>query len=45
MLSGPRPAAHSGVERVDRSELLGGELEVDDVEILGDAGSENCFVS
>jgi hypothetical protein len=33
-----RSAAHSGVERVDRGELLGGELEFDDVEVLGDAG-------
>src|SRR5919107_2076541 len=35
---GVRSAAHSGVERVDRGYLLAGELEVEDVEILGDAG-------
>src|SRR5215204_4480642 len=35
---GVRSAAHSGAERVDRGYLLAGELEVEDVEILGDAG-------
>jgi hypothetical protein len=33
-----RSAAHSGVERVDRGYLLARELEVEDVEVLGDAG-------
>src|SRR5215217_7957715 len=35
---GVRSAAHSGVERVDRGHLLAGELEVENVEVLGDAG-------
>jgi hypothetical protein len=35
---GVRSAAHSGVERVDGCDLLAGELEVEDVEVLGDAG-------
>src|SRR5215208_1005080 len=32
-----RSAAHAGVERVDRGDLLTIELEVEDVEVLGDA--------
>jgi hypothetical protein len=35
---GLRSAADVGVERVDGGHLLGGELEVEDVEVLGDAG-------
>src|SRR4051794_18724209 len=35
---GVRSAAHSGVEGVDRGDLLRGELEVENVEVLGDAG-------
>jgi hypothetical protein len=35
---GVRSAAHSGVERIDRGDLLAVELEVEDVEVLGDAG-------
>ena len=31
-----RTAAHTGVERVNRGDLVAGELEVEDVEILGD---------
>src|SRR5579863_8638249 len=31
------PAANSGVERVDRDHVFPSELEVEDVEVLGDA--------
>ena len=37
MRLGLRPAAPAGVQGVDRCHLLGGELEVEDVEVLGDA--------
>jgi len=30
--------AHAGVERVDAGQLLGGQVEVEHVEVLGDAG-------
>jgi hypothetical protein len=36
--AGIRPAADSGIERVDRRHLLWRELEVEDGEVLGDAG-------
>src|SRR4051812_30319613 len=35
---GLRSAAHAGVERVDRGDLLAGEREVEHVEVFGDAG-------
>ena len=31
-------AAYAGVERVDRGDFLASELEVEDVEVLGDPG-------
>ena len=31
-------AAHTGVESIDGREIVGGELEVEDVDVLGDAG-------
>src|ERR1700754_918434 len=34
---GVRPAAPAGVQTVDRGHLCGGELEVEDVDVLGDA--------
>ena len=37
MCVGLRPAAAAGVEPVDGGHLVGGELEVEDVEVLGDA--------
>ncbi|MEV4033635.1 hypothetical protein [Streptomyces umbrinus] len=33
-----RSAAYAGVRCVDRGDLLCGEVEVEDVEVLGDAG-------
>src|SRR6476469_9943517 len=33
-----RSAAQTGVERVDGGDLIAGELEVEDVEVLSDAG-------
>src|SRR3954467_14988032 len=35
---GLRPAAAAGVESVDRGQLVGRELEVEDVDVLGDPG-------
>src|SRR6185295_10240287 len=35
-LLGLRPAALAGLQPVDRGQLVGGELEVEDVEVLGD---------
>jgi hypothetical protein len=32
-----RSATHAGVEGVDRGQLVGGEVEVEDVEVLRDA--------
>ena len=37
MASGSGPPRAVGVERVDRGHLVGGELEVEDVDVLGDA--------
>ena len=37
MLSGSGPPRDSSFERVDRGELITGEFEVKDVEVLGDA--------
>src|SRR6478609_6977635 len=34
---GLRPTSHSSLERIDRVDLLASELEVEDVEVLGDA--------
>src|SRR3954465_5535377 len=34
---GPGPAATAGVERIDGGDLVAGELEVEDVDVLGDA--------
>src|SRR5215207_1466837 len=40
---GVGPAADSRVERIDGDDLLAGELEVEDVEVLGDAAGLGRF--
>jgi hypothetical protein len=40
-VDGVGAAAHPGIQGVDRGKLVGGELEVEDVEVLGDAFRPN----